>query len=54
VKFGGHLTAIGNSYDISSKLRIVLGKSVMLGCYPFSESAESKFLVGVKAKDNKS
>ena len=54
VKFGGRLTAIGSSYDISSKLRIVLGKSVMLCCYPFSESAESKFLVGVKAKDNKS
>jgi hypothetical protein len=54
VKFGGRLTAIGNSDDISSKLRVLSGKSVMLCCYPFSESAESKFLVGVKAKDNKS
>ena len=54
VKFGGRLSAIGNSDDISSKLLIALGKSVMLGCYPFSESAESKFLLGVKAKDNKS
>jgi hypothetical protein len=54
VKFGGRFNSVGMTDDLLSKLRIMIGKSVMLCCYPFSESAESKFIMDVKAKDNKS